>query len=200
MVDLFSYLRQRVDLPEGEIAWAQRAAQRRRLKRGDPFCQFGQVQHELGFLEAGILQFSKTTEYGELVVLDFLFPGGFAVALEAALNQQPASITIEAVTPVTISVWPYKSRLVARARDPRWGELEARLTEEAFLRVLSRRESLMTKSADKRYQELDVTFPRDWRKIPQRLLASYLHVTPQYLCRLKRRLTAAKRSDGLCPK
>jgi len=187
MPDFFATeVMRRAAVPVSEFEWLKPLTKVRSIGRRDAFCRLGQTNHEVGFVEKGIFQVYQLTEEGEHVVLDFLFPGDFALALTTAAKGEPSGVSIDAVTPCVVRAWPYALRLEANARHSEWARFETMLVEEAFIRKQNRYQALLTMSAQRRYAMLDTEFTPLWKEIPQHLLASYLHVTPQYLSRLKR--------------
>lgn len=186
MASLSDFILQRSDLPRGELEWLEGMAARRVLSSGQVFCAVGQSNHELAFVESGILQVFTPGEDGRNILLDFVFAGGMALALDAATRGVPSEVVFEAVRPCVLKVWPYTLRRVAAARHPAWERLATRMTEEMFSRKQHRYLSLRARTARQRFADLETELPADWRRIPQHLLAAYLDITPQYLSRLKR--------------
>jgi len=186
MPDLFDYIRNRTNLPEAELRWFRDKAERRVLERGDVFCTIGQNQHEMAFVESGVLQIYGVSFDGTQNVIDFLFPGGIALALETAVRNMPSRVCIEALRPSTLLVWPYALRRDLLARHVGWLPLQARMTEDAMVRKQAQFLALRMQDARQRYAGLDAAMPGAWRDLPQHLIASYLNITPQYLSALRR--------------
>lgn len=182
---LSEFLLQRADLPESEVAWLTRNAEERSLAKGEAFCSVGQRVHELGFVESGILQVYAPSPDGRTALLDFLFPGSVALALDAAIKGEAAEVVFEAVTHCVMKVWPYRIRQDAEARHSSWTALGLRMTEDMLVRKQHRYMSLRQWTARERYANLDQELPHAWRQIPQHLIAAYLDITPQYLSRLR---------------
>lgn len=185
-IALTPFLRRHTDLPASEADWLERQGRRRTLVRGEAFCTVGQIVHEWGFLEEGILQVYGVQSDGAHATLDFMFPGHFAIAFEAALRGTASNVCFEAVTPCTLVAWPYAIHATALAHHPSWVRLTLRMTEDAFLRKHQRFMSLRVQTAEERYASLAQDLPPGWEQIPQHMLASFLDITPQYLSRLKR--------------
>ena len=180
------YVFRRCDLAAAEVAWFGSMGRLRVVPRGGVYCCIGQPHHEIGFLEEGILQVYAVSSSGRKAVLDFIFPGYPALALESALQGMPSRVCFEAVTTCALRVWAYETRQIASARDPGWDRLATRMTEEAFIRKQRRYLSLRVRNAEERYADLADELPAGWQQIPQHMLASYLDITPQYLSRIKR--------------
>ena len=167
-----------------DLAWMAEALESRTLSRGEIFYSFGQACHDLAVLQSGLLYVHASSSSGHKFVLDFLFPGTAAVPMESVINGTPSEVCIEAIEDSVLLVWPRAGgRAGCRLASLR---LEKRMIEAAMIRKSQRFLSLLTTNAAERYARLDKEFPPNWRAIPQHLLAAYLAVTPQYLCRLKR--------------
>lgn len=185
MTDFAAQVRKRVEIPAGEIDAILQGAKTYHLVRGEAFCNIGQTAHEFGFVQDGLLQVYQVTEQGAHLVLDFVLPGMFALALLSATKKQPSEVCIEALGPVSLRAWPYAARLEAQARHSGWMRLETSLIEEAFARKQDRYQMLLTMTAEQRHAATEAELAPFLNQIPQHLLASYLHVTPQYLSRIK---------------
>lgn len=187
MPTLNNFIMRRTDLPPVEIDWLLAHARPRSLPRGGVFCAIGQAEHEIGFLDEGILQVFALSPDGRKILLDFIFAGGVALALDSATKGLPSEVVFEAVIPCRLTVLPYHLRHAAVERHAGWERLATRMTEEMFQRKQQRHMSLRSKTARQRYAELSCELPEAWRSIPQHLIAAYLDITPQYLSTLKQR-------------
>ncbi len=193
MADLAAYIRERCDAPPEELAWLAGVAQLRKLPRRAQFCRIGQIDHEIAYVESGIVQTFVMAPDGRRIVLDFSFPGGWVVALETASRDLPSQVCCEAVTPCVLTTFPFALSRVAVTRHRAWEHLAARMVEEAFIRKQQRYFSLRTRTAEQRYATLATELSAGWEAIPQQFLASYLDITPQYLSAIKRKYTASSK-------
>lgn len=119
----------------------------------------GQTVHELGFVESGILQVYAPSPDGRTALLDFLFPGSVALALDAAIKGVAAEVVFEANTHCVIKVWPCRIREDAEARHSSWAPLGLRITEDMLVRKQRRYLSLPQWTARERYANLDRELP-----------------------------------------
>ena len=196
--ELGAYISSFSDLPHGELAWLKERGVTRLVPAGAMFCAIGQTEHEIGYLEQGIVQVGAVSAGGGTVVLDFQFAGSWVAALDTALQRLPSEVCIQAITPCRIQAWPYELRHEAYQRHRGWLQLGLHMAEQAFRRKHRRYVSLRTRTARERFADLAAEFPEEWRTIPQHLIASYLNITPQYLSvlrRAERRAMLARPSD-----
>lgn len=61
-------------------------------------------------------------------------------------------------------------------------------TEKAFAYSRNRALSTTSMTAEERYQELIQMYPKLFQKIPQKYIASYLGMTPEFLSKVRKRL------------
>ncbi|MBO9713834.1 Crp/Fnr family transcriptional regulator [Sphingomonas sp.] len=172
-------------LPPSEVRWWLENARHRRFRAGEAFCEIGQRTYDFAILRSGIVQVYGLTGGGDRVVLDFVFPGGAVMALDAAIRGIASEVVIEMVTGAELWIWPYELRLASFGRHPGWQRLEVLYLEQAFVRKHRRYKSLRTETSRERFARLHSELPPEWVQIPQGLVASYLDITPQYLSRLR---------------
>jgi len=178
---IFASIRKMADLPESETDWLARMADRREFEKRDHFCVIGQTNHEFAFVEEGLFQVNALSSSGEVVVLDIIFPGGFLLALDAAIKDVACEVQIEALTPAKVWIWPYELRLTAFSRHNGWRSFETVLLERAFARKNQLYHLLRTRSSRERLFNIEDELPSSWATVPRGVLASYLGITPQYL-------------------
>ena len=75
---------------------------------------------------------------------------------------------------------------------PKVQELSRGIVENLYLEVSDKYESFFLKTPEERYLNLISSKPKVIEKLPQYMIASYLGVTPEGLCRIKKRVTEAK--------
>ena len=153
-----------------------------RLARGESLPRLTGVPYIFGRLESGICQISLLAPKCRRFVADFLFPTQ-VTCLADSLQGTELRVFVEAIEDCQLLIW--------RAAPPIGPDASGCVSEQeqaslALARVNQRFVSLLTKTAGERYVDLDNEFPPEWHQIPQHLIASYLGVTPQYLCKLKR--------------
>ncbi|QHS60419.1 Crp/Fnr family transcriptional regulator [Chitinophaga agri] len=112
----------------------------------------------------------------------------FAVDYRSFVSQQPATLTIDTLSPVTairFSSEELKKLVGASPAVEHWLRL---LTEKAFIQVYDRINVLLTLSAPDRYKKFLADESYLLNMFSNYLVATYLHVTPQSLSRIRKRL------------
>lgn len=112
----------------------------------------------------------------------------FAVDYRSFLSRQPATLTIDTLSPVTAIRFSSEelTKLVGESSAvERWLRL---LTEKAFIQVYDRINTLLTLSAPDRYKKFLAEEPYLLNMFSNYLVATYLNVTPQSLSRIRKQL------------
>lgn len=159
------------------------------LKPGEEFLSIGMISDRIGFVDEGILREYIIGGDAEEVTKHFIRKSQFAVALESFYDNKPSDLGIEAVTQSVIlsiqrSTW---NKLYEEV--PNLYILTKSLTESALLNKIKNKEFLHFGSAKDKYLEFINCYPDLAVNVPQQHIASYLHITPQSLSRIRRELS-----------
>ena len=104
------------------------------------------------------------------------------------ITQSPATLFVEAVEDAQIVQFAYEDIEALCKKNHLLSEYFRISTERAF--AFSRKRALATisLSAEERYLELTQLYPAMDRRIPQKVIASYLGISPEFLSKIKKRL------------
>ncbi len=150
------------------------------LKEGN-YCQ------KLYFIATGIIRFSLLMDGIDRTFV-FREEGSFCSDLESFLKKSPSKYTISAIEPTTILSITYEN-LQVFYNEVTYGERFGRFNiEQIFLGVVNHLATFYTESPEQRYVRFCKQHKDFLQRIPQHLIASYIGVSPQALCRIKKRL------------
>jgi CRP-like cAMP-binding protein len=150
------------------------------LKEGD-YCR------KLYFIAAGIIRFSLLIDGVERTFV-FREEGAFCSDLESFLNRAPSKYTISAIEPTTIFSITYEN-LQIFYNGITFGERFGRLNiEQIFLGVVNHLTTFYSESPEQRYLRFVSQHKDLLQRIPQYYIASYIGVSPQALCRIKKKV------------
>jgi len=154
----------------------------------------GEVCKELYFLNSGLARGYMIDEEGRDSTWNIFFNDGnatmknlFVVEYDSFLHQKASTIFIEALEPCEVVVMQYDDVQFLYdklKRGERFGRLMA---EEAYSYLHNKYLGQKLKSAKERFGEFMSETPHLMGKVPQYHIASYLGITPQHLCRLKKK-------------
>ncbi len=167
------------------------------VKKGQLLQQKGDNDKHAYFVRQGLLRSYTIDEKGKEHIYMFAPEGWIMSDIQSAASQTPTVLFIDALEDSEIEVIP--SNLFEELVNTHMGSHPdfARIELTRLLRrigVLQKRVlMLMSASAKDRYQEFIATYPSLQQRVSQRLIASYLGITPEALSRIRVELLKAER-------
>jgi CRP-like cAMP-binding protein len=185
---LNSFIRRHVEMSEAELTAFNQKCEIVLFSKGELIMKAGEPQQNLYFINKGLVKNYIETETGETKIYNFRTEGmqltGYAVYnykdnLKALVNVQ----CIEDCTMVQIpfSVIKYVIENIQSGERLGRGMAEGHIVE--MLNYIIDRDS---KPIIDRYNSLEEKYPNIHNRIPQRMIASYLGITPVHLSNLKK--------------
>ena len=194
-VQLKTAVSQWVDLSEAQ--WQQFAAifKLRQVEAREFIVLPGANQHEIIFVNEGLLRFYYIDEEGEEANKAFIGENEFAGPLASAALGLPLYFGIQALEPTQMLVAQYKDYVNLFEQDLVFERLGRKLTETLLVRKELRTRSLLQQNAKERYLNFLETYPNLAERIPQYQLASYLGIAEVSLSRLKSSMSLGKNHE-----
>ena len=144
------------------------------LKKGEIIQRKGALNSKVYFVKEGLLRSFSIDKNGKEHIFMFA-PEGWTIADNCA-PEAPAELFIEALENSAVQVLPKD----IKREGPNIPSLVKRLA------VLQKRIiMLMSASAIERYEHFVETYPDMLQRVPQRMIASYLGITPEALSKVK---------------
>lgn len=188
MTDLLTVriaLEKLVPFPDPEWAIFRDALQPAEFKKEEYLCREGQVEQYIYFVYEGIAR-SFFGKDGREYTFDFFFAGDFATAFTSFLQQQSATINIQALE-ATRTYRIHRANLEALYKTGAAAERIGRhVAEHQFIRRSVKEVELLSLTATERYQRLFDEHPEMVSRISVKHLSSYLGIHPESLSRIRR--------------
>jgi len=160
------------------------------VRRGELLQRVGQASREVFWLTGGVARVGYVSEGGNEVTMRFATESHIANAYEDLLEfrgDMPARSFIVAETSVQGFRFDWEQMSVARSQHPVLTAYMTRLLEYAVCSQARRFVTHTASSAEERLANFRNEYPNLERRISQKVLASYLQITPAYLSQLMRR-------------
>jgi CRP-like cAMP-binding protein len=106
------------------------------------------------------------------------------------ITQTPATLFVEALEDSTILQMKYEDIEGLCAQIHSLSEYFRITTERAFAYSRKRALSNLSKTAEERYLEILERYPNIVNRVPQKIIASYLGMSPEFLSKIRKRLTS----------
>ncbi|GMQ25398.1 Crp/Fnr family transcriptional regulator [Algoriphagus sp. oki45] len=156
------------------------------MEKDEIILQEGKVCRHLYFLESGLLHFYINKEGNNIT--KFFTEAPYFFTSQASFNsQKPANENIQSIEKSI--VWQISYRHTNDLYKLKsWTDFARKIIQEVQFFTEEILEELQTETAEFRYKKMLVNEPELLKRIPLKILASYLGIAPQSLSRIRKKL------------
>lgn len=175
-------------LPKEEWNYLKNLLGFKTVKKGSHLLREGESCRTLYYIIKGGARFYYVNALGEEVTKNFIFENNFVIAFDSLFSQSPTTeniVMLEDSVMFTLSDRHFQDLL---GRHPVWEVLLNKLIAKHFLRILEKERLMLLCNYDARYLKVMEHMPYLFQRVEQQYIASYLGMTPETLCRIKRRV------------
>jgi len=158
------------------------------VSKGDVLLSFGDIASFAYKVESGCLKSYVIDNTGKEHILQFAPEGWLVSDMDSFTNEKPSSIFIDAIEDSVVSI-------ISRTDFRDFHSLEKETLIEMSIKYRNnliamnkRIISLLSATAEERYVEFTQTYPSLIQRLPLKLIASYIGITPEYLSDLRRKI------------
>ena len=159
-------------------------AKTKQFRKGDILQRSGEKNSLAFFVKKGLLRSYTIDKKGKEHIFSFGSEGWIIADIESQEFDKPTDLFIECIEDSEVVVFDHKSFKLADLTKDQLKEnahLMARRIAVMQRRVLM----LLSASAKERYDRFLETYPNLPNRVPQRMIASYLGITPQALSTIR---------------
>jgi len=184
---LISRIKDYIPISETEAELVHGLFEEEHFKKNEVILKEGDVCRKLYFVAKGIVRFSQLAN-GEERTFVFRPEGAFCNDLESFLKNTPSENTISAIGPTTL-LSITSENLQVFYNIATYGDRFGRLAiEQIFVMVVNHLTTFYSETPEQRYVRFAGKHGDLLQRIPQYYIASYVGVTPQALCRIKKKM------------
>ncbi len=159
------------------------------LSRHQILLSEGEPSRKMYFVVKGCLRVFFIKEDGSEVTRRIVFENAFSTTLVGFITGKPSLEYTQALEPTSLLYITQEDFYGLLARIPKWEKFYRQYLEVAYVINTNRLMSFITQDALQRYQLLLEEEPEIVQRLPNKIVASYLNVSPETLSRLKSRRT-----------
>ncbi|PCJ66583.1 MAG: cyclic nucleotide-binding protein [Bacteroidetes bacterium] len=160
-----------------------------KISKGSFYTRVGHSCDKLSFISSGMLRVYASKD-DKTITQWISTPGYFVTDLNSLVFDQPSRWNIEALTDCRLYSISKKDYNQLNAQIPGWSQLEKQFLAKCFLTLESRVFSLISNTAEERYNELFALNPQLFNNVPLNNLASMLGMSPETLSRIRAKRTS----------
>ncbi len=155
------------------------------LKKKKFLLQSGDVCTHSAFVTAGCLRAYTIDENGFEHILQFAPPDWWIADMYSLITQKPGNLFIEAMEESDVLLLSKDDQEKLYHDIPKFERFFRIITENSLVANRQRVIDSLSLNAKQRYEKFCSIYPAVFNAIPQKHIASYIGVTPEFLSKLK---------------
>lgn len=160
----------------------------RKVKKGQFLVHEGAVSRCTNFVTAGSIRTYFIDHNGQEHIVQFAIEGWWISDLNSFIQQVPATFNVQAIEDSVVLELPFESLEKLYEQVPQLERYFRIVTQRAFVAFQQRVVQNISMTAEDRYLAFQQKYPKIELRIPQRLVASYLGISAEFLSKIKKRL------------
>jgi CRP-like cAMP-binding protein len=189
---LSDYIRKLVHLSDEQMALVLGFFRPVKLKRNEILLRAGEVGQYMNFVAQGCLRIYFIKSDGQDVTRYLAFENMFATGLASFISQKPSDEYIQTMEETIMLRISKKDFYYLLEIIEAWEKFFRKYLESAYMVNLDIFQREMTKSAEERYRELLSKNPDIVLRLPNKVVASYLNMSPETLSRMKKKIATGQ--------
>lgn len=157
----------------------------KKLKKKQFLLHENQLAKEAAFIVSGCLRSYSVDNNGLEHVLQFAPEGWWITDMYSFISQKEGYLTIDALEDSEVLLLSRENQLTLFNELPKLEHYFRTLTEKALVSSQQRLMENLSLTAKQRYQNFCKTYPTLINVLPQKQIASYIGVTPEFLSKLR---------------
>lgn len=182
---LKKYLTGKIALSPDQEEFVDTCFIKKSTERNEILVPAGSVARHLYFVIKGCLRIFLTNEEGIESTRFLVFEGKMGTAFPSFILKEPSVAAIQSPEPSELLMLSFEDRESLYKNIPGWETLDRLELEQEYIKAIRRIENLITADSRERYHLLLKDNPEMIKRLPARIIADYLGISPETLSRLK---------------
>jgi len=182
---LATYIKNRISVSEEELSSILSFYKPLQLKKQEILMGEGDPSRRMFFVVKGCLRVFFIKEDGTEVARRIVFENNFSTTLVGFITGKPSLEYTQALEPTVLLYITRDDFYSLLETIPQWEKFYRQYLEYAYVNNTNRLMSFITQDAAERYRQLLEECPQIVQRLPNKVVASYLNISPETLSRLK---------------
>jgi len=186
--ELALYLHKNIQINEEDLDQILSCFQNIKVRKNEILLEEGKVSQYNYFVKKGCLRIFYINPEGKERTRYIAFENQFATALVSFITKEPAQETIQAVEDSELLMISHQDFRKLMEVVPAWKDFYNLYLEKAYVNNSKRLLSFSTLDAGERYQQLFQINPDIVKRLPNKIVASYINISQETLSRIKSKI------------
>jgi CRP-like cAMP-binding protein len=156
----------------------------KKLYKNEYFVKQGETCTRMAFVSKGYSRLYFLMD-GEEITKDFCFEETFTGSFAGFLSRKPSAFNVVAMEDMLLLTIEYNALMNLYERYMCWNTFGRIVAEQFAIRKENREVTFLLYPPEKRYLEVTEKYPYILQRVPLKIVASYLNMTPETLSRIR---------------
>jgi len=178
-----------IQLTKEETEYFTSLLKEKKLRRKQYLLQEGDICRCENFVVQGCLRTYHIDSKGQEHIVQFAVEDWWIGDMYSFLTQKPSRYAIDALEDSVVLSIEKKSMDELYIKVPKFEKFYRHLLQNAFIALQERITSNISGTGEERYRQFQLKYSKIEERVPQRMIASFLGLTPESLSRIRRQFT-----------
>ena len=186
--NFFNKLSKTISLTEADKTIFRQHVIVKKLRKRQYLLQEGEICKYVAFVSKGMLRSYLVDEKSNEHIMQFAPEGWFISDLYSFITEDSSNINIEAIESSELILISKTAHVFLENAVPEFFKFNYMQYRGAYISLQKRLTDMFTLSTEEKYTKMLNIYPDIMQRVPQRMIASYLGLTPETLSRVRKKL------------
>ncbi|QXP66100.1 Crp/Fnr family transcriptional regulator [Polaribacter sp. AHE13PA] len=187
-IELINFIKKNIHIDDEDLKIVLSYFKTIKKKKNDILLSNGKNSQASYFVKKGCLRLFYINEEGKDVTRYIAFENQFATELVSFITKEPAQETIQVVENSELLYITHDDFRHLMTIVPKWKDFYSIYLEKAYVNNSKRLISFTTLDASERYKQLFKINPNIVKRLPNKIVASYINISQETLSRIKSKI------------
>ena len=187
-IALTKYIKKNINIEDEDLKIVLSYFKTIKKSKNDILLSNGKNSQVSYFVKKGCLRLFYIDEVGKDITRYIAFENQFATELVSFITNEPAQETIEVIENSELLYITHDDFRHLMSIIPKWKDFYSIYLEKAYVNNSKRLISFTTLDASERYKQLFKINPNIVKRLPNKIVASYINISQETLSRIKSKI------------
>ena len=186
--NFFNKLSNGITLTEADKTIFRKHVIVKKLRKRQYLLQEGEICKYVAFVSKGMLRSYLADEKSNEHIIQFAPEGWFISDLHSFITEDYSNLNIDAIENSELVLMSKTAHVYLEKAVPDFFKFNYLQYRGAYISLQKRLTDMFTLSTEEKYTKMLNIYPDIMQRVPQRMIASYLGLTPETLSRVRKKL------------